>query len=194
MMIWSNLANLHFLCSVLASLKITYILWSHGLICPIQNWLLRPSPGTQEVDNNLLTETSRILPGAVSTQGCVRAYPSHTNSHSCAEGIIWTVPRTAGRETSSMGQEQDANIQIKFRDSQGRASLVVQWLRIHLPIQRIQVRSLVQEDATCRGATKPVGHSYWVGTLEPILRNMRSLCTATRENPHTAMKPSANKH
>ena len=37
---------------------------------------------------------------------------------------------------------------------------VVQWLRIHLPMQGTQVRALVQEDPTCGGATKPVGHNY----------------------------------
>ena len=41
-----------------------------------------------------------------------------------------------------------------------RASLVAQWLRIHLPIQGTWVRALVQEDPTCRGATKPVHHTY----------------------------------
>ena len=35
-------------------------------------------------------------------------------------------------------------------------SLVGQWLRIRLPMQGTRVRSLVQEDPTCRGATKPV--------------------------------------
>ena len=39
-------------------------------------------------------------------------------------------------------------------------SLVAQWLRIRLPMQGTQVRSLVQEDPTCRGATKPVCHNY----------------------------------
>ena len=39
-------------------------------------------------------------------------------------------------------------------------SLVVQWLRIHLPMQETQVRALVQEDPICRGATKPVRHNY----------------------------------
>ena len=34
-------------------------------------------------------------------------------------------------------------------------SLVVQWLRIGLPMQGKWVRSLVQEDPTCYGATKP---------------------------------------
>ena len=39
-------------------------------------------------------------------------------------------------------------------------SLVVQWLRIRLPMQGTRVRALVQEDPTCRGATKPVCHNY----------------------------------
>ena len=40
------------------------------------------------------------------------------------------------------------------------ASLVVQRLRICLPMQGTRVRALVQEDPTCRGATKPVRHNY----------------------------------
>ena len=41
-----------------------------------------------------------------------------------------------------------------------RASLVVQWLRIHLPMQGTWVQALVREDPTCRGATKPTHHNY----------------------------------
>ena len=40
------------------------------------------------------------------------------------------------------------------------ASLVAQWIRIRLPMQATWVRALVQEDPTCRGATKPVHHNY----------------------------------
>ena len=40
------------------------------------------------------------------------------------------------------------------------ASLVAQWLRICLPMQRTRVRALVWEDPTCHGATKPVHHNY----------------------------------
>ena len=40
------------------------------------------------------------------------------------------------------------------------ASLVVQWLRIRLPMQGTRVRSLAWEDPTCRRATKPVRHNY----------------------------------
>ena len=38
-------------------------------------------------------------------------------------------------------------------------SLVVQWLRIHLPMQGTGVQSLVWEDPMCRGTTKPVHHN-----------------------------------
>ena len=41
-----------------------------------------------------------------------------------------------------------------------RASLVAQWLRICLLMQGTQVRALVWEDPTCRGATGPVSHNY----------------------------------
>ena len=40
------------------------------------------------------------------------------------------------------------------------ASLVAQWLRVCLPMQGTRVRALVWEDPTCRGATRPVSHSY----------------------------------
>ena len=40
------------------------------------------------------------------------------------------------------------------------ASLVVQWLRICLPMQGTRVRALVWEDPTCRGAARPVSHNY----------------------------------
>ena len=39
-------------------------------------------------------------------------------------------------------------------------SLVLQWLRIHLPMLRICTPSLVQEGSTCGGAAKLVCHNY----------------------------------
>ena len=47
-----------------------------------------------------------------------------------------------------------------YKNPQEGASLVVQWLRICLPMQETWVRALVQEDPTCRGATKPMRHNY----------------------------------
>ena len=40
------------------------------------------------------------------------------------------------------------------------ASLVVQWLKIHLTMQERPIRSLVQEEPTCLRATKAEHHSY----------------------------------
>ena len=62
--------------------------------------------------------------------------------------------------------------------------LVVQWIRIHLPMQGIWVPSLVLKDSTCHGATNLM-HNYWahsracelqllslhVATTEPTCRN-----------------------
>ena len=80
-------------------------------------------------------------------------------------------------------------------------SLVAEWLRIRLPMQRTGVRALVREDPTCRGATKPVHRNYWAWALEPTCHNywspctqspwsatreatsVRSLCTATKSSP-----------
>ena len=39
------------------------------------------------------------------------------------------------------------------------ASPVAQWLRISLPVQEAWVRSLILENPTCLGATKPVRHN-----------------------------------
>ena len=95
---------------------------------------------------------------------------------------------------------------FKVESYQG-TSLVVQWLRVRLPMQGTRVQSLVLEDPTCHGATKsmchnywacclePASHNYWACTsqllkpcaLEPILRNKRS-CRS--ESPHTTTKSS----
>ena len=40
-----------------------------------------------------------------------------------------------------------------------RASLVAKWCRIHLPFQETWIRSLVLEDPTCLGETKPSRHT-----------------------------------
>ena len=57
---------------------------------------------------------------------------------------------------------------VSLRQLYHGTPLVAQWLRIHLPMQGTWVRSLVWEEPTCHGATKPVHHNYWAGTLEPV--------------------------
>ena len=61
---------------------------------------------------------------------------------------------------SSKRQQREKNKCINLQERRERASLVVQWLRICLPMQGTRVRALVREDPTCRGATKPVRHNY----------------------------------
>ena len=57
----------------------------------------------------------------------------------------------------------------------GRTFLVVQWLRICLPMQGTQVQSLVREDSTCHRAIKPMYHNYLsLRAFEPVLHNKRS--------------------
>ena len=70
---------------------------------------------------------------------------------------------------------------------QTQNSLVAQGLKTHLPVQGTCVRSLVQEDATCCGATKPVHHNYW-GPHTP------KSCPSTRQQlPLTARgKPTCS--
>ena len=77
------------------------------------------------------------------------------------------------------------------------ASLVVQWLRICLPMQGTRVRALVWEDPTCRGAAGPVSHNYWAcasGACAPQQERPahrdeeRPPLAATRESPRTETK------
>ena len=105
----------------------------------------------------------------------------------------------------------------KYLKKRIRASLVAQRLRIRLPIQETGLLSLIQEDPTCRGATKPMPHNYWAGAPEPgshkycahVLQRpkpahpractpqqekppqMRNLCTAAREEPPLLRKACA---
>ena len=61
----------------------------------------------------------------------------------------------------------DQKVLSKREKKQGLwTSLVVQWIRIRLPVQGTRVPSLIREDPTCCGATKPVCHSYWACALE----------------------------
>ena len=45
------------------------------------------------------------------------------------------------------------------QNSHLRTSPVVQWFKIHLPVQGTQVQSLVQKDLTCCGAVKSIHHN-----------------------------------
>ena len=56
--------------------------------------------------------------------------------------------------------KRDMTIRRRIRNSRTRISLVVQWIRIHLPVLETWVQSLFLGDPTCHRATKPVRHNY----------------------------------
>ena len=84
-----------------------------------------------------------------------------------------------------------------------RAFLVVQWLRICLPMQGTSVQSLVREDSTCLGATKPsrahpgavASEAHEPGACAPQQGSTaeRSPWTATGEEPKQQGRPSTAK-
>ena len=53
---------------------------------------------------------------------------------------------------------------------------MVQWLRIHLPMQGTWILPMVQEDLTCYKATTTASHSISACTLEPVLCNKKTHC------------------
>ena len=70
-----------------------------------------------------------------------------------------------------------------LKDRTRRTSLVVQWLRICLPMQGTRVRALVREDPTFCGATKPRVPqllSLRSRAREPQLLNPRATTTEAR--------------
>ena len=79
------------------------------------------------------------------------------------------------------------------RKNKKRTSLVVQWLRVRLPMQRTRVQSLVQKDSTPCGATKPVHPCSRVHALHLLSWRTYSPCSKIKETtattgPHTATR------
>ena len=71
--------------------------------------------------------------------------------------MAFTNALTLGKWLNLSGHQ---GLHLQYKKLQAGASLVVQWLRIHLPLQGTQAPFLVREDLTCLGATKPVCHRY----------------------------------
>ena len=72
-------------------------------------------------------------------------------------------------------EKEIKGIQIGKEEVKWGAPLVVQGLRICLPMQGTRVRALVREDPTCHGTTKPMHHNYWACALEPASHNYWAL-------------------
>ena len=98
---------------------------------------------------------------------------------------------------------QDFELRADFHMKIIGASLEVQWLRIRHAMQGTRVRSLIQGNPSCLGATKPVCHRSWSPrALKPVLHKNRSywhkkpphcneeqpLLAATRESQYATTK------
>ena len=83
--------------------------------------------------------------------------------HDTCQGRI---PENSKDQRSEAGKEMEGPVFLLLinktikNDTILGASLVVQWLRVCLPMQGTRVRALVWEDPTCHGATGPVSHNY----------------------------------
>ena len=105
--------------------------------------------------------------------------------------ILWDTPLLPTQEVDSTKSWELSFALFKYHC---RASLVAQWLRICLPRQGTQVRALVWEGPTCRGAANPVCHNYWACTLEPASHNYWARRATTSEGcAPTAHAPQQGK-
>ena len=108
------------------------------------------------------------LPGPLSTD--------RVGSTSCCLSSPWT-PHLASFYKSPL----DINPLKKKRLHW--TSLVVQWLRIHLPMQGTWVWSLFQKDPSCHRATKPECHNYWARVLHLQKPARSGACPLQEERP-----------
>ena len=109
-------------------------------------WLLEMHDGLVKLKGD---ETERLPKPAAPTDGNgVSIYPA-------AQPQDWEATSTL----SVFHSPQLTPLAVPSRCILG-ASLVAQWLRIHLPMQGTRVRALGREDPTCRKATKPVHRNY----------------------------------
>ena len=96
--------------------------------------------------------------------------------------LIRTFARGLNSQWHLDTQSASSDWSTQLKHDQG-TSLVVQWLRICLPMQGTQVQSLVGEDSTWFRATKPVHHNYWsLRALEPGCHKKRSHCSEKPAN------------
>ena len=104
-------------------------------------------------------------------------------THHLSESIRWLQNRHDAFSTPQSGpQRQDTVVKHTLFETEktwvvGAGVLpwwVAWWQRICLSMQETWIWSLVLEDPTCRGTTKPLCHNYWTCALEPKRNNYRA--------------------
>ena len=102
--------------------------------------------------------------GSASAEGSLPPYPVPGGA---ASRVAWTTLTQAPCWQRSKSTQTGWRLPTVYRKKfPSRTFLVVQWLRISLPIEETRVPSLVRENPTCRGATKPASR-------EPVVRNKK---------------------
>ena len=108
--------------------------------------------------------TSRVATGLKWHKSSASAAPDTNTWNEKTEAAPIPPPKKVGgmQRSKDTSCKRKLSLPEKFVifQSEDWTSLVAQWLRIRLPMQGTRVRALVQEDPTCRGATKPVRHNY----------------------------------
>ena len=122
----------------------------------------------------------------ISTLPVFRLHPGPGSlSHQCLSPCVWVFNLSSTKNSFGdllkPAHPSQNNEFFYLKNIFMGVSLVAQWLRIRLPMQRTGVQALVQEDPTWRRATKPVHHNYWACALEPVSHNYWSPCSTTRE-------------
>ena len=113
--------------------------------------------GTVPVENGVLKPSIMVTFALVTVTTEVKSVEMHPKALS--EALSWD---KVGLNVKNMSVRDVCwgTVAGDSKNDPPGTSLVAQWLRIYLPMQGTRVRSLVREDPTCRGATKPVRHNY----------------------------------
>jgi len=167
-------------------IKSSNIYWAAAL-CQTLNWIThdlcpqgtRKLAGESEMrttNSHLWVQTTWKVLQATKVQGTPEKRTCRWVSR--GSGFSWD------RGKWGKGHErQKAWCEQTLKGRQFRASLVIQWLRTCLAMQGTPVRSLVQEDPTCKGATKPELLSPRTWSPCPTAREATS-----RRSPRTTIR------